>query len=294
MEQGSLRCDANVSVRPSGSDRLGTKAEVKNMNSIRSVQRALDHEIRRQVELVSSGQSVAQETRHFDEATGTTSTLRSKEYAFDYRYFPEPDLVPLAPDGAWVDRVRDGLPELPAQRRRRLSEAHGLSDIDARTITSSKGLADAYEAAAAAYGGDPKSMARWYLGELSAIANDKGAEPHEAGVSPQQVVELQQLVDSGQVSISIAKGKVLRRVVETGTSPHDVVAEQGLAQISESSELAAVVEEVISSNPDIVEQIRNGKTGAINALKGQVMKRTQGRANPEVVGNLLAERLASS
>ncbi|HVL81448.1 MAG TPA: Asp-tRNA(Asn)/Glu-tRNA(Gln) amidotransferase subunit GatB [Actinomycetota bacterium] len=291
MEEGSLRCDANVSIRPVGETALGTKAEVKNMNSIRSVQRALAHEIERQTELVGSGGRVVQETRHFDEASGRTLPGRSKEGSEDYRYFPDPDLVPLAPSREWVDRVRTSLPELPSQRRRRLVEEHALSERDARTLTATKALADAYESAVAAYPGDPRSIARWYIGELSAMANERGVEPHEAGVGPEQVVALQTLVDEERISISVAKGTVLRAVAETGADPATVVAEQGLAQISGSEELTGVVDEVIADSAKLVDQIRSGKLGAVNALVGQVMKRTQGRANPEVVRSLISERL---
>jgi aspartyl-tRNA(Asn)/glutamyl-tRNA(Gln) amidotransferase subunit B len=291
MEEGSLRCDANVSLRPAGATELGTKAEVKNMNSIRSVGRALDHEIERQTNLLHRGEQVAQETRHFDENTGRTSSLRTKEYAFDYRYFPDPDLVPLAPDTAWVESIRAALPEAPLQRRLRFQADLGLEPVDARTLTASKEGADAFEAAVRAYGGDAKAIARWYLGEVAAIANERGAEPHEV-ISPEHMAELQKLVDLGRVSISMAKGEVLRKVVEDGTHPQQVVEHGGLAQISDASELEGIIDEVIQSNADVVEQIRSGKDGAVNALVGQVMKRTRGQANPKVVKELLDARLA--
>ncbi len=291
MEEGSLRCDANVSVRAKGAEAFGIKAEVKNMNSMRSVQRALAYEIERQVELVRAGQTVVQETRHFDENTGKTSTLRSKEYAFDYRYFPDPDLVPVAPDPTWTEEIRAALPELPAERRVRFQSTYGLSPVDARTLTSGKGLGDAFEEAVRAYGGEPQAVSRWYLGELASMGNDRGVEPHDVGVGPEQVAELQKLVDDGRVSISLAKGEVLKKVVETGRTPTEVVEQEGLAQISDTGELEAIVDEVIAANPEAVEQIRGGKTGAVNFLKGQVMKQTRGQANIAVVEGLLAQRL---
>jgi aspartyl-tRNA(Asn)/glutamyl-tRNA(Gln) amidotransferase subunit B len=280
-----------VSVRPQGATELGVKVEVKNMNSMRSVQRALAFEIERQIEAVRAGTPIVQETRHFDESTGRTIGGRSKEYSADYRYFPDPDLVPLKPDRALIEKVNASLPELPIARRRRLVAEQGLTPVDARNIVADPGLADAFEAAVKAYGGPGSAIGRWYLGELSQLANEKGVQPHEVGVSPAHVAELQKLVDDGTVSISLAKGEVLRKVVETGASPAAVVDEAGLSQISDSSELTAMVDEVIAASPEIVEQIRGGKSGAVNALVGEVMKRTKGQANAQVVKQLFDERL---
>jgi aspartyl-tRNA(Asn)/glutamyl-tRNA(Gln) amidotransferase subunit B len=263
------------------------------MNSIRSVQRALAFEIDRQIALVSSGQEVVQETRHFEEDSGHTIGGRMKEYSSDYRYFPDPDLVPVAPATGLVEEIRSMLPELPSQRRRRFATQHELAAPDVRALTATPGLADAFESAVSAYAGAGQPIARWYLGELAQLANERGVEPHEVGVSPVQVAQLQRLVDDGKVTISLAKGEVLRRVVETGNDPASVVEEAGLAQIADESELATIVQNVIASHPDVVEQIRGGKTGAINALVGQVMKETRGQANAEVVRRLLDERLAS-
>ena len=293
MEEGSLRVDANVSVRPVGSSELGVKAEVKNMNSIRSVQRALAYEIERQIGIVSSGGVVVQETRHFDEETGRTIGGRVKEFMSDNRYFPDPDLVPLAPSDGLIEDIRSLLPELPSQRRRRLASRYELSEPDVRALTATTGLADAFEAAVHAYGGSGHTVARWYLGELAQLGNERGVGPHETGVSPEHVAELQRLVDEGKISISLAKGDVLRRVAETGRAPGEVVEEAGLVQISDASELGGIVDEVIASNPDIVGQVRGGKTGAINALVGQVMRRTSGQANPKVVLQLLEERVGA-
>jgi aspartyl-tRNA(Asn)/glutamyl-tRNA(Gln) amidotransferase subunit B len=293
MEEGSLRVDANVSVRPVGSTELGVKAEVKNMNSIRSVQRALAFEIERQIGIVSSGGTVVQETRHFDEESGRTIGGRMKEYSSDYRYFPDPDLVPLAPGDALIEDIRSLLPELPSQRRRRLAARYELSAPDVRALTATPGLADAFEAAVNAYGGSGQTIARWYLGELAQLGNERGVGPHETGVSPDHVAELQRLVDDAKISISLAKGDVLRRVAETATPPGAIVEEAGLAQISDPAELGGIIDEVVTANPDIVDQVRGGKTGAINALVGQVMRKTSGQANPQVVLRLLEERVAA-
>ncbi|MEX2393990.1 MAG: Asp-tRNA(Asn)/Glu-tRNA(Gln) amidotransferase subunit GatB [Actinomycetota bacterium] len=293
LEEGSLRCDANVSVRPKGTTEFGTKVEVKNMNSMRSVQRALEHEIERQIEAVMSGGTIVQETRHFDENTGRTIGGRSKEYSADYRYFPDPDLVPIVPSGALIEEVRSGLPELPSRRRQRFVADHGLTAVDARTLVSDPGLADAFEAAAKAYAGPSAAIARWYLGELAQIANERGIAPQDVGLVAEQLAELQGLVDDGRISISLAKGDVLRKVLSSGRSPSEVVEGEGLAQISDTSELGGIVDEVIEANPEIVDQIKGGKGGAANALVGQVMKRTKGQANAKVVQQLIAERLGS-
>jgi aspartyl-tRNA(Asn)/glutamyl-tRNA(Gln) amidotransferase subunit B len=292
LEEGSLRCDANVSVRPKGSTELGTKTEVKNMNSLRSVQRALAYEIERQLELVARGEEIVQETRHFDENTQKTIGGRSKEFSADYRYFPDPDLVPLVPSDGLIEEIRSGLPELPSRRRQRFVDDLGLQPVDARTIAAEPGLASAFEEATRAYAGGPAiNIARWYLGELSQLANERNVQPQDVGASPQQVAELQRLVDDGKISISLAKGEVLRKVVETGRSPAQVVSDGGFAQISDTSELGAIVDQVIADNPQIVEQIQGGKTGARNKLVGDVMKATKGQANAMVVQDLLAERL---
>jgi aspartyl-tRNA(Asn)/glutamyl-tRNA(Gln) amidotransferase subunit B len=294
MEEGSMRCDANVSIRPSGTTELGTKTEVKNLNSLRSLQRALGYEIDRQTEALVQGVSIVQETRHFDEETGVTIGGRAKEYSSDYRYFPDPDLVPLAPAPSWVDELRTTIPEAPSRLRQRFVTEFGVSDTDARSLTATPALAAAFEAAARAYAGSGRSIARWYLGELAQLANERGIEADALGVAPAHVAELQQLIDAGKVSDTTAKTDVLKEVVTSGRSPRDVVEQTGLSQISDESELASIVDEVIADHPDVVEQIRSGKSGAINFLTGQVMRRTRGQANPGVVGRLLSERLGAA
>jgi aspartyl-tRNA(Asn)/glutamyl-tRNA(Gln) amidotransferase subunit B len=280
-----------VSIRPAGATELGAKVEVKNMNSLRSVQRALAFEIDRQTALAQGAKPILQETRHFDEEKGMTIGGRAKEYSSDYRYFRDPDLVPLAPTLQMVEDIRATLPELPTAKRQRFASRYELTPVDVRSLTASPGLADAFEESVRAYGGQASAISRWYLGELSQVANERSVEPHEVGVSPGHVAELQRLVDEERVTISLAKGDVLRQVVETGKAPAEVVEEAGLAQISDVGELAAIVDEVVAANPEIVEQVRGGKTGAINALVGQVMKRTSGQANAQVVRQLLDERV---
>ncbi len=292
MEEGSLRCDANVSIRPKGQEEFGTKVEVKNMNSMRSVQRALAFEIERQTEEVRNGGTIVQETRHFDENTGRTIGGRTKEYSADYRYFPDPDLVPIAPAMSWLDDIRAQIPELPTVRRRRFVSEHDLREDDARTLVSHPGLAGAFEDAVRANGGrNGKAIARWYMEDLSQLANERGVMAHEAGISPAHVAELQQLVDEEKITISIAKGDVLRRVLDSGKSPRTIVDEAGLTQIADSDELASHVDAVIADNPDAVEKIRGGKTGTVGFLVGEVMKRTGGKANAGIVRQLLDERL---
>ena len=291
MEEGSLRCDANVSVRPPGTTALGTKTEVKNMNSLRSLARALSHEIERQAELLRQGAEIVQETRHFDENEGVTIGGRAKEYSSDYRYFPDPDLVPLAPAASWVEELRATIGETPAVRRERFIADYGLPDTDARTLLSSPALADAFEAAVRSYTGSARSIARWYVGELAQLANERGVEVPALGVQPAHVAELQQLIDRGNVSDTTAKSDVLKEVVASGRSPREVVEQSGLSQISDEAELAGIIDEVVTAHPDVVEQILSGKSGAVNFLTGQVMKRTKGQANPGVVGRLLSQRL---
>jgi aspartyl-tRNA(Asn)/glutamyl-tRNA(Gln) amidotransferase subunit B len=291
LEEGSLRCDANISIRPKGQQEFGVKVEVKNMNSLRSVQRALAFEIERQTEEAKAGRTLIQETRHFDEASGRTIGGRTKEFSADYRYFPDPDLVPLSPPAPWLDEIRRTIPELPTHRRHRFVAEHELRPEDARTLVDDPRLADAFEDAVRAYAGPGKPIARWYNEDLAQLGNEKGVAPQDAGVSPAHVAELQRLVDEEKVTISIAKGDVLKRVAETGQDPRSVVESSGLTQIADEGELGGVVDEVIAANPDAVEKIRGGKTGTIGFLVGEVMKRTQGKANAQVVQKLLGEKI---
>jgi aspartyl-tRNA(Asn)/glutamyl-tRNA(Gln) amidotransferase subunit B len=292
MEEGSLRVDANVSARRKGDAEHGAKVEVKNMNSIRSVGRALEYEERRQQDAIEAGETLVQETRHFDEKAGSTSPLRTKEFAFDYRYFPEPDLVPLAPDADWIERIRSGLPEPPSDRRERFVSEYGLSETEAGILTGSRATADWFESSVDAYGGEAKKISNWMVADLYGLLNDAGIELPEAKVTPQHLANLVKMIDSGQVSGKQAK-TVLAEVFATGNAPDEVAKEKGLEQISDTGELEAVVEGVISENADAADKVRGGQVNAIGFLVGQVMKKTQGQANPGLVNKLLKEKLVS-
>jgi aspartyl-tRNA(Asn)/glutamyl-tRNA(Gln) amidotransferase subunit B len=292
MEEGSLRVDANVSVRRRGEKEFGAKVEVKNMNSIRSVGRALEHEERRQREALDAGESLIQETRHFDEKTGTTSSLRTKEFAFDYRYFPEPDLVPFEPGDEWVGRVRDELPELPAARRARFAEEYGISEADIAILTQSKATADWFEGAARAYGGQAKKIVNWMIADLFGLLNEAGIELGASKIAPDQLAGLVELVDSGKVSGKQAK-LVLAGMFGSGSDAADVAREKGLEQVSDTGAIETAVDEVIAENADAADKVRAGQTNTIGFLVGQVMKKTRGQANPGIVNELLREKLSS-
>jgi aspartyl-tRNA(Asn)/glutamyl-tRNA(Gln) amidotransferase subunit B len=289
MEEGSLRCDANISLRPQGEAQYGVKAEVKNMNSFRALHRALDYEIGRQNDVLSRGGEVVQETRHWDADSGVTTPLRTKEYAFDYRYFPEPDLVPLELERPFIDGVRSGLPELPAERRRRFREDYGLPEHDAYLLTSSKKLGDFFEGAART-GANPKAASNWMMGELSAYLNAQNIEIDEVPVTPVQLAAMLGLVDKGVISGKIAKS-VFEEMLESGKEPDAIVRDRGITQISDEEELARHIEEAIREYPASVEDYRKGKEKALGFLVGQVMRKTKGRANPQVVNDMLRSSL---
>jgi len=289
MEEGSLRCDANVSLRRPG-EPLGIKTELKNMNSFRFLQRGLEAEIERQVDTLEAGEGVVQETVHFDPATGTVHSLRSKEEAHDYRYFPEPDLTPIELDKAYVDRVRSGLPELPAARKERLASAHGLSTKDAALLAANKPLGDYFEDLAKR-SGDSRLSANWVLGEVSAYLNAQGLEVEEFPVSAGALAEMLALVLDDTLSGKMAK-EVFEAMTTTGKRAADIVAEKGLGQISDQGELEAIISRVVADNPEPVEQFRQGKEKALGFLVGQVMKETRGQANPQLASELLKKHLA--
>lgn len=292
MEEGSMRVDANVSVRRIGEKEFGAKIEVKNMNSIRSVGRALEYEERRQRDALDAGETLVQETRHFDEKTGTTSSLRTKEFAFDYRYFPEPDLVPLAPSSEWVQKIRASLPELPAARRARFVDAYGLGEADIAVLTSSAKTADWFEAAAAAYGGDAKKVVNWIIADLFGLLNEAQMELHQTRFTPAQLAGLISMIDEGKISGKQAK-LVLTGMFETGADPEKVAADKGLEQVSDSGAIESAVDEVIAENADAADKVRAGQMNTIGFLVGQVMKKTRGRANPGMVNELLRQKLGS-
>jgi aspartyl-tRNA(Asn)/glutamyl-tRNA(Gln) amidotransferase subunit B len=290
MEEGSLRVDANVSVRPRGESEHGAKVEVKNMNSIRSVGRALAYEEKRQRDALQAGEPLLQETRHFDEKTGTTSPLRTKEYAFDYRYFPEPDLVPLEPSPEWVDRLRTSMPEAPVDRRARFARDYGLGEKDVAILTTTVKTAEWFESAARAYKGDPKKVVNWIIADLYGLLNEAGIELHESKIAPAQLAALVDLIDAGTISGKQAKS-VLAEMFTSGKDPEAVASEKGLEQVSDTSAIDVFVAEVIAENADVVEKVKAGNKGAVGFLVGQVIRKSGGRANPQMVNQLVNEKL---
>ncbi|WP_276357783.1 Asp-tRNA(Asn)/Glu-tRNA(Gln) amidotransferase subunit GatB [Cohnella caldifontis] len=289
MEQGSLRCDANISLRPYGQKEFGTKAELKNMNSFRGVQRGLEYEQMRQADVLESGGKVVQETRRWDENQGKTFSMRSKEEAHDYRYFPDPDLVRVHIGEEWKTRVRATIPELPDARQARYVEEYGLSSYDAGVLTASMKLADFFEDSLK-YTSDAKASANWIMGELLAYLNANNLEFEDVKITGQGLGEMIQLIEKGTISTKIAK-TVFKSMLETGKLPQQIVEEQGLVQISDEGAILSVVDAVIAANPQSVEDFRGGKEKAIGFLVGQIMRETKGKANPGLVNKLLMERL---
>jgi aspartyl-tRNA(Asn)/glutamyl-tRNA(Gln) amidotransferase subunit B len=289
MEEGSLRCDANVSVRPAGSPTLGVKAEVKNLNSFRHVQRALEYEIARQAAVLTDGGRVVQETRLWDTGAGRTVSMRSKEEAHDYRYFPEPDLPPLQLDPVWIERVRATLPELPDARRRRFVEQYALPEYDAGVLTQSGEVADYFEAAAAA-AGNPKAASNWIMGDLMRKANETGVSLAGVGMTPVALAGLIRLVDAGTITSPVAKA-VFESMLASGRAADDIVATEGLARMDDESAIVAAIRQVIDANADAVAQYRAGKQQTFGFLVGQVMKATRGKASPPRVNALMRSLL---
>jgi aspartyl-tRNA(Asn)/glutamyl-tRNA(Gln) amidotransferase subunit B len=289
MEEGSLRCDANVSIRPVGTAPLGTKAEVKNVNSFRYLQKAIEYEIDRQIDTVARGGRVIQETRLWDSSTGRTHAMRSKEEAHDYRYFPEPDLPPLVVDEARRAAVRASMPELPDARRRRFVEVYGIPEYDAGVLTHSPPLADYFEAVAAS-AGNAKAASNWVMGELLRTLNERGTGIEHTPLAPAALGGLIALVDQGTISSSIAKD-VFAKMYDSGRPAADIVAAEGLAQNSDEDALHAIVRAVVGAHADAVAQFRAGKTATFGFLVGQVMKGSGGTANPKLVNQLLRQEL---
>ncbi len=295
MEDGGFRCDANVSIRPVGTERFGTKVEVKNMNSFRAVFRAIEFEIKRQAEVLESGGRVVQETRGWVEERGVTVSLRSKEEANDYRYFPEPDLPPLHVDRAWVAELEERLPELPEQRRARFQADYALSPYDAEQLTATPGVAAYFEAVLEAAGRDAataKAAANWIITELGRLANEAHVALESTPVTPAGLAGLLGLLGKGVVGTAQAK-QVIEEMFRTGSDAATVVEEHGLAQVSDTGELAGAVAEAIAANPQAVADFRAGKENAAKFLVGQVMKATKGKANPSVVAGIVTEQLAA-
>jgi len=289
MEQGSLRCEPNLSLRPVGSAALGTKVELKNINSFKFVKDALEYEIKRQTKVVSQGGRIQQETRLWDVEKGETAVMRSKEDAHDYRYFPDPDLVPLSISDQWIEELRKTLPEQPAARQKRFVAELGLPEYDAGVLTSSKALADYFEACVELYQ-QPKTMSNWVMGELLRELNNAGTDAATSPLSPERLVSLLKLVDSGTISLKVAR-EIFPELYASGKSPEQIIQEKGLTQVSDEAALGKIVDEVIAKNPQQVSQYRGGKETLLGFFVGQVMKVSGGKANPGKVNELLKRKL---
>ncbi|NLW91626.1 MAG: Asp-tRNA(Asn)/Glu-tRNA(Gln) amidotransferase subunit GatB [Syntrophomonadaceae bacterium] len=289
MQEGSLRCDANVSVRPVGETRLGARAEIKNLNSFRSLERAIEFEARRQIEAIEDGEAIIQETRTWDEDKQATRSMRSKEEAHDYRYFPEPDLPPLRISHEWVERLRTVMPELPDQAQIRLQESFGLPSYDAAILTLTPESLAFFDKCVELYP-QPKMVSNWMMGELSRLLNQNNLEISDCRFGPAELARLLTLIDEGTISGKMAKG-IFEDMFASGKPPDQIIAEKGMTQISDQDTLIKVIDEVIAANPTVVEDYRNGKEKALGFLVGQIMKATKGQANPGVVNTLLKERL---
>ncbi|HJT50476.1 MAG TPA: Asp-tRNA(Asn)/Glu-tRNA(Gln) amidotransferase subunit GatB [Nitrosospira sp.] len=306
MQEGSFRCDANVSVRPQGSDKLGTRCEIKNLNSFRFLEKAIDYEASRQIEILEDGGIIHQQTRLFDPEKGETRAMRSKEDAQDYRYFPDPDLLPLEISERWIEKVKTGLPELPTQMRARLEQSFGLSPYDAAALTADREIAEYFDKLIAKFPSDPKLCANWVMGEMSAYLNNEGKSFDRCRLSPTQLAQLLMRIKDGTISGKIAKevfrlmwAKVSEQVVtwkdadssqETNLAD-EVIESQGLKQISDAGALEKLVAEVLAANAKSVEEFKAGKEKAFNALVGQVMKAARGKANPAQVNEILKQKL---
>ncbi|OAB30988.1 aspartyl/glutamyl-tRNA amidotransferase subunit B [Paenibacillus macquariensis subsp. defensor] len=290
MEEGSLRCDANISLRPYGQEEFGIRAELKNMNSFRGVQKGMEYEEFRQAEILDDGGVVVQETRRWDEGQGKTISMRGKEQAHDYRYFPDPDLVTLHIDEAWKQRIRASIPELPDARKERYATEYGLPSYDASVITASKPLADLFEESLK-YTSDAKAVSNWIMGDLLGYLNSSNLELSGVKVTGQGLGEMIGLIEKGTISNKIAK-TVFKEMLETGKLPQQIVEEQGLVQISDEGAILSIVEQVVLANPQSVEDYNAGKQKAIGFLVGQVMKESKGKANPALANKLIVEVLS--
>ena len=289
MEEGSLRCDANVSLRPYGQEEFGVKAELKNMNSFKAVEKGLAYEVERQKELLDEGGEVIQETRTWDESLNKTISMRGKEEAHDYRYFPEPDLVPLEIDKSWIDKIKGEIPELPIEKKKRFVEEYDIPEYDAGVLIDNKDLADLFEEGVKAFN-DPKEVSNWVMGEFLRLVNEEDIEVKESNITGQLLGDMLQLMDEGTISSKIAK-TVFEEMFDTGKAPEKIVEEKGLKQISDEDKLEEIVENIIEENPDAVDDIKNGKDKAIGFLVGQVMKETRGKANPQMVNQMFRDKI---
>lgn len=289
MEEGSLRCDANVSVRPYGETKLGTRAEIKNLNSFRSLEKAIEYEARRQIEALEDGDMIVQETRTWDEDKQVTRSMRSKEEAHDYRYFPEPDLPPLRIDREWVERVRNEMPELPDQAQHRLERDYELSAYDAALLTLTPETLAFFDTAVKEYA-DTKAVSNWMMGELNRLLNQNGVDIVQSRITPQHLVRMLQLMDKGTISGKMAK-VVFEEMFASGRLPEEIIEEKGMVQISDEDTLKKIIDETVTAHPKVIEDFKNGKEKAFGFFVGQIMKATRGQANPALVNTLLKDRL---
>jgi len=290
MEEGSFRCDANVSIRPKGQKEFGTRAELKNMNSFRNVQRALEYEIKRQQYLVESGGKVVQETRLWDDASGTSLSMRSKEEAHDYRYFPDPDLVPILVDDAWVEKIRKELPELPLAKRERFIKDYSIPEYDAGVLTADKALAQYYEDVVKLCD-KPKQASNWVMGDVLRFLNEDKLDIRQCPITAGALADMIKLIEAGTISGKMAKD-IISDMYKTGKSPQKIIEEKGLVQITDEGELAKTISAIIAANPAQLADYRGGKEKLFGFFVGQVMKATQGKANPQLVNDMLKKMLA--
>ncbi|MDA8214809.1 MAG: Asp-tRNA(Asn)/Glu-tRNA(Gln) amidotransferase subunit GatB [Nitrospiraceae bacterium] len=291
MEQGSLRCDANVSIRPVGQKEYGTRAEVKNINSFKFVEKAMEYEIKRQIKVVEEGGRVIQETRLWDSNKGITESMRGKEEAHDYRYFPEPDLVPIAADKEWIDEIRSTLPELPDAKRERFISGYGIPEYDADLLTEEKVRAEWFEDAVKA-GGKPKIVANWIITNIFKRLKEEDKEINETLLKPKHLVSLLSLIDAGSTSSTMAKTIILDEIFKSGKMPEDIVKEKGLVQISDAGEIEKAIDEILAKSQKEVERYKSGDEKLIGFFVGQIMKATKGKANPQMVNELLKKKLS--
>lgn len=289
MEEGSMRCDANISLRDAKTGALGTKVEIKNINSFKAVKKALQFEVDRQKRLLAEGEKIVQETRHWDESKNVTVSMRSKEEAHDYRYFPEPDLLPIKVDIKMIDKIRKSLPELPEARRERFIKNYQIPEYDAEILTSSKALGDYYEKTTSLYSSS-KVLSNWIMGELMRYLNEEKIEIDESPISPEKLVEMLKLIDKGVISGKMAKD-VFEKMFKTGRDASQIVKESGITQITDENELFEVIDNVIKGNPKSVDDFNQGKEKALNFLVGQVMRSTKGRAKPDFVFKAIKQRI---
>jgi len=290
MEKGQLRCDVNISLRPKGSEKFGTKVEIKNINSFRFVQKAIEYEIERQARLLRKGEEIVQETRLFDEKSGKTFSMRSKEEAHDYRYFPDPDLIPVRITKEYIEEIRKSLPELPDEKAERYTKEYKLTDYDAEVLIADKDRAKYFEEALTQYPKSPKAVANWIINELLGKLNEAGISIQDCPVKPKHIAELLELIDKGDISTKIAK-EVFEEVFKSSKSPKQIVEEKGLKQVSDEGEIKKIIEDILAKFPKEVEKYKAGNKKIMGFFVGQVMKATKGKANPKLVNKILSEIL---